>query len=289
MAPEPKEPELVQQLAERAKNEFAKQTCVCIVAANDLNGHVGSGVLLKTAQGTPFLLTARHLLEDDLQQPHGWRPLLVVAPGVSGQEIPDAGASAHFFPGTHDDGRPVDVAIVTLRSELHELFAPIAASIEVVEPSDNVAPTDLVFLVGMPNYFAFENPEVSKQYMISTITYVTGITGHDKKGRLEVEWSTAEVAVENKPFPLLPDRPELNEISPGKTVRLRGPQGISGGGVWKLRGAAPGELWAPSTHARLIGVPVAYDERKTEYAESAVRWASWVHSVANRIDCGSVL
>lgn len=289
MTPERIDSDLVQRLAEKARNEFAAQTCVCVIAADDPGGHVGSGVILKTAQGTPFLLTARHLLEDELP-PDGWRPMRVLAPGVSadGGELLDAGCTAHFFPGVHDDGSPVDVAVVTLRKELHGVLAPIAASVQVVEPADDVLPTDVVFVVGMPNYFAFKDPDAANRYMLSSITYVTGVTGRDKKGRLEIEWGEATVGLENKQFPQLASRPELAELSPGATIRLRHPRGISGGAVWRLRGADRGELWAPSSHARLIGVPVSYDGRRTEYAESAVRWADWLREVANGIDSGSL-
>ncbi|MCA3010771.1 MAG: hypothetical protein INH41_00065 [Myxococcaceae bacterium] len=280
--------ELVQRLADKAKNEFASQTSVCIVAADDLAGHVGSGVILKTARGIPFLLTARHLLEDDL--PQGWRPIRVLAPGVSreGGEFRDAGTSVHFFPGAHDDGKPVDVAIVTLKKGLHSDFAPIAASLDVVDGADDVLSTDVIFAVGMPNYLAFKDPGAANRYLLSTVTYVTGVKGHDKKGRLEIEWGEATVGPENKAFPQLADRPELAEFSPGATVQLGHPRGISGGAVWRLRGAGRGEFWAPSTHARLIGVPVSFDERSTEYAESSVKWASWLRELAGRIDAGTI-
>ncbi len=67
-----------QEFARKACSEFCVRTAVLLVPRNDLSG-VGSGILLRTDQGVPFLLTARHVVEDA-----EWRPLKLLVPGLGG-------------------------------------------------------------------------------------------------------------------------------------------------------------------------------------------------------------
>ena len=55
-------------------------------------------------------------------------------------------------------------------------------------------------------------------------------------------------------------------------------------GIWRFSRSAKEELWSPTGNARLIGIPVAYNERFTEYAESVVHWGAWVKESAARLD-----
>jgi hypothetical protein len=67
-------------------------------------------------------------------------------------------------------------------------------------------------------------------------------------------------------------------------MKLGDAKGISGGGLWAVSGASAGELWSPSTHAKLIGVAVAWNTRDTEYCEPATLWGDWVRAVMQLID-----
>jgi hypothetical protein len=278
-------PEL-ERAIDKARRDFASQTIVCIAAANDLEGHVGSAVLLRTKKGEPFLLTARHTLLDDLPPPDGWKPLTVLVPtlGPEGADIRDAGTSLHLFPPLPFADRIVDVAVVRLDPWLHDALRPLAASIDQVAVEDAVSDTDVVFTVGFPNALAFEDPTLPKRYMVSTVTLVTGIKGHDKHGRLEVEWGEAVVGEGNRAYPKGVGRDDLLQFREGAQIRLPHPGGISGGAVWRLPEAKAAEIWSPSTHAQLIGMTVAYNERSTEYAESSTTFGPWLHKLSAEFD-----
>jgi hypothetical protein len=73
-------------------------------------------------------------------------------------------------------------------------------------------------------------------------------------------------------------------VQAGKTMQLFPPGGISGGGVWRIRGAPQDVVWSPSSHAKLIGVPVAWLESKaTEFAESVAAWGAWLNETSHHL------
>lgn len=132
----------------------------------------------------------------------------------------------------------------------------------------------MLFLAGFPSFLSFRESSTLRRF--GTITYSTGVTGRDEHGRLEVLWDEA-IPTEDAPrFPHL-------ALEPGKLTRLGHPRGISGGGVWRVRGSKKGDIiWSPSSHADLIGIPVAF-LAPTQYAESAVAWGTWLRDAAERL------
>ncbi len=165
--------------------------------------------------------------------------------------------------------KPVDVAVVTLRTNLHSRLRPLAAGIEAIASNDETDADDVVILAGFPTFLSFPSASDARMHLFATITYITGVSGKDEYGRLKVQWNSAI------PYEGGPRLPHL-DVQPGKVMQLGSPGGISGGAVWRVRAPGAGKLWSPSSHAKLIGVPVAWDRRETEYAESVSAWGTLV-------------
>jgi hypothetical protein len=259
-----------QKFARQACTDFCSRTTILLAARGDLSD-LGSAVLLRNDSGVPFLLTAKHVGEDG-----GWKPLRLLVPALD-REILDAGTEkfvAPLPPGRVPE-KPVDVAIVTLRADLHAELAPLAAGMEAIVPDDNIQADEAVIVAGFPTYLAFRSPEDARKYLFSTISHLTGVKGKDEHGRLMLEWTEAIPHEGAPPFPHV-------DVQPGKSMPLGSPLGISGGAVWRVRGAEKGEIWSPSSHAKLIGVPVSWNCRDTEYAESVNAWGTWVIGFARR-------
>jgi len=170
----------LQQHYREANIDFAVRTTVFLAAANDL-ARALSGVLLQTMEGVPFLVTACHMAHDDEWRPVEWRPLRMFVPALK-RELRDVGDRVSFAPlapGRSAD-KPVDVAVVRLRADLHDLLRPLAAPIEVVGDDDRIDPAaDVVLLTGFPSYLAFQSLTDPRLILLSTMTHFTGITGHD--------------------------------------------------------------------------------------------------------------
>ncbi|MGO9828527.1 MAG: hypothetical protein ACLPJH_00175 [Myxococcaceae bacterium] len=264
----------LQQFARRAYKDFAAQVTVLLAPGNDPKNDIGTGILFRTVGGRPFLLSARHVLVRE----GGWKPLRMMVPGLGSTELFDVGEES--FKGPYREGEDVDVAVVTLRDEFHARLFPLAATLDAVAEDDVTQPTDVVFLAGFPTYLAFPSATDSRKYLVSTLTYITGVKGRDRLGRLEVEWSAATPDPDTPPYPHL-------DVQPGVQMKLGSPNGISGGGLWRLGGVAAGALWAPATHAKLIGVAVAWNSIDIEYVESVRAWGAWLRDVARRIDASA--
>jgi len=209
---------------------------------------------------------------------HG-KPLRLLVPSLD-LDVADAGVHALIAPVTAPRAeKPVDVAAVTLRADLHETLRSLAAGMEAVAADDDTRPDDVVILAGFPAFLSFRSPADARMQLFSTITHITGVTGKDEHGRLKVEWNDAIPHEDAPPFPHL-------DVQPGKTMRLGSPAGISGGAVWRVRGAGAGNVWSPSSHAKLIGVPVSWNQHDTEYAESVRAWGPWLAELAPRFGSG---
>src|ERR1700730_9668303 len=122
-----------QEFARKACSEFCARTAVLLTPRNDPSG-VGSGILLRTDRGVPFLLTARHIVENA-----DTRPLKLLVPGLGGVEVANAGTEVQFAPGRTQE-KPVDVAMVRLRDDLHDRLCPLAAGIEAIATDDDTEP-----------------------------------------------------------------------------------------------------------------------------------------------------
>jgi hypothetical protein len=262
-----------EQFARQACKDFVARTTVLVAPGHDLTV-VGSGVLLRTERGRPFLLTARHLLE----RAGGWRPLRLAVPGLGGADLGDVGESAFMGPARDPD--PVDVAVVTFRETYEARLRPLTAGIDAVGEDDLTDASDVVFLVGFPNYLGFRSEADPRVHLVSTLTYFTGVKGRDRHGRLEVAWGQAIPDADAPTYPHL-------KVQAGHSMQLGSPGGVSGGALWRVRGSTAGNLWSPSSHAKLIGVPVAWNQRDTEYAESVVAWGSWLRETALVLDARS--
>jgi hypothetical protein len=191
------------------------------------------------------------------------------------EELRDAGVEAWFAPG-RTPGNPVDVALVALRADVHDRLRPLAAGVERVAADDTVGCDDVLFLCGFPAHLSF--PASPTMHKFTTISYSTGITGKDKHGRLEVYWKDS-IPYDDAKVPPHVDMPA------GKVSKLGPPRGVSGGGLWRVQGSKKGDLiWSPSSHASLVGVPVAWDTRQTEYAESVNDWGAWLRQVAEHLE-----
>jgi len=261
-----------QKFARKACTEFCSRTTILLVPGGKL-ATVGSAVLLRTDDGVPFLLTAAHVVEDA-----GWKPLRLFVPTLD-LDVADAGteALAAPLPPGRATEKPVDVAIVTLRADLHSELRPLAAGLEAIAADDDTQADDVIIVAGFPTFLSFRSLADARMYLFSTISHITGVTGKDEYGRLKVEWSDAIPREDAPRFPHL-------DVQPGKSMRLGSPAGISGGAVWRVRGAGAGKVWSPSSHAKLIGVPVAWDLCDTEYAESVKTWGTWLIEVARRLE-----
>jgi hypothetical protein len=261
-----------QKFARKACNDFCSRTTILVIPGGKLTT-VGSAVLMQTARGVPFLITAKHLVEDA-----DWKPLRMFVPALD-LDAPDVGEEAILapLPVGRDAGKPVDVAVVTLRHDLHARLRPLAAGIDAVASDDHTEPEDVVILAGFPTFLSFQAPADARKYLFSSMTHLTGVTGKDEHGRLMIEWTEAV------PHEDAPAYPHL-DVKPGETMQLGSPVGISGGAVWRVRGASSGVMWSPSSHAKLIGVPVAWNRKDTEYAESVAAWGPWLAEVAARLN-----
>lgn len=262
-----------QAQARKACLDFAARTTVLLAPHGKVTG-LGSGVLLQTGGGVPFVVTARHVVEE---VEGGWEPLRMMVPGLGGKELFDVGAAVYLAPNRKP--KQLDVAVVALRPSVHEVLRPLCAgrAAVVVADNDDLEPSDVVFLAGFPSYLGFQNRQDPREYLAATLTYFTGVKGHDVHGRLEVEWGEA---IPDKEAPVFPHL----DVLPGVPMQLQAPFGVSGGGIWRVRGARGDALWSPSSHAKLIGVPSAWNQRNTQYAESVSAWGPWLTGVANDLD-----
>lgn len=261
-----------------ACDEFIARTTVLLSPRRDLKRCTGSAVLLQNARGVPFLLTASHLFRDDEWRSVEWQPLALFAPALEAEgfaELRDVGMERAFAPGRVPE-KPVDVALVTIRPVFRDRLRPLAASIERIADDDTIWPEDVLLLAGFPTFLSYRASPKTQRF--ATLTYGTGVTGRDQHGRLEVYWDEAI------PHDGIPTLPHLPDVQSGKVMSLGCPGGISGGGLWRVRGSEKGEaIWSPSSHATLIGVPVAWNSRTTEYAESVTAWGSWLKDAADRL------
>ena len=114
--------------------------------------------------------------------------------------------------------------------------------------------------------------------MAQTLTYETELTGKGEKGRLELAWDTAVPLHDSKPLPHV-------RVTAGVEMELDAPFGVSGGGIWRVRRNQKGEIWSPTSHAKLIGVQGTHEPSlKRVYAESVVLWGRWLQEIVGRFD-----
>jgi hypothetical protein len=236
-------------------------------------------MLLATGNKTPFILTARHLLEE-VESPSA---LAVAGPSVGPTSL--SGICERVFLGPirkdhHDEVHAyIDVAIASLNRRGRERLAAPAGFM--VAESSATKENDILIIAGFPSFLSRATLHEEQKVIdmdVASISYITSIEGIDEFHRLKVEWHEARAIWD------MPEMPHF-KVEYGTTFELGAPYGISGGGVWRIRGPNyPVEgIWAPTTHCQLIGVASAKLER-VEFAEPVELWVDWLRSVEQEID-----
>ena len=232
----------------------------------------GSAIILSTSKGVPFLLSARHMFED-----RGDCSAMSIGNGhVALGDVCDRVFLGPSREGPSDyDHQHVDVAAVALRPEARAKLADIVGT--TVATSSDPADNDWVVVSGFPSFLTRTQVGATQiDYHVASISYVTSVQGRDDFGRLRVDWDKAKNVWAS------PDIPHFKV--PDGVFELGRPHGISGGGLWQVRSPREtADVWSPSSHCQLIGVPVAV-QGKVEYAEPVELWRSWLNEIEQEID-----
>jgi hypothetical protein len=270
-----------QRSAREAYTSLISRVSVMVFPRGLEDGTAGSGLLLITPSGTPFLLTARHLFEHMEDAPEL---------ALANESLAYSGAGGRVFLGParpgpacpRDDGAFVDVAAVSLAPAIHAPLSGLAGA--TIAEESGAGEDDVVVIEGFPSFLTKgtrPRPD-SVRFDVARIVYITGIEGRDACGRLRVLWHQAETLWD---VPKIPHYP----VPEREVFDLDGPFGISGGGVWRVRGAADKhEIWVPTKHCQLIGVPSGYLGR-TEFAEPVELWRDWLRDAYGAIDAAALL
>jgi hypothetical protein len=239
----------------------------------------GTALILVTALGTPFLLTARHLVEES----RDCAAAAMMAPRLGHALVTNIGEGLFLGPrrlGTSDgEHEYVDVAVMALTRAAREVLAGApGTSIATGSTGDD---TSLIAVAGFPGGYTRVDVIHAQRAIyvgVTPLLYVTDISGRAQYDRLEVEWDKGTSIWG------LPDDSSFN-VRPDRTFQLCSPHGVSGGGVWCIRGPhhKTEGVWAPSTHCELIGVASAV-LGKVELAEPVELWTDWLNQVEREID-----
>lgn len=273
--------EAKQDHARTAIGEFVQRPAVFLVpgASTDAPTAVASGVALLTPGDIVTVLTAWHVAKDAQNTPHrlGYRGC---DPGLND-------VVRGIIPGPARERRPevtgceegVDVALVLVSDDAQRVLRSMAITIENIASDDDVDDNkDVVVLSGYPFYLSGALDSSPKSRGYSHIHHITGVRHRDDCGRLHLSWDDAVV----RPGDEVP--PHV-DVKPGEVFRLGHPGGISGGAVWRFRGAKKEQpIWAPSSDGQIIGVPMAWDKVSTEIAESCCLWRDWLLESVAKVD-----
>jgi hypothetical protein len=150
-----------------------------------------------------------------------------------------------------------------------------------VAESSATKENDIPIIAGFPSFLSRATLHEEQKVIdmdVAWISYITGIEGVDEFQRLKVGWHEARAIWD------VPEIPHF-KVEHAATFELGAPYGISGGGVWRVRGPdhPVAGIWAPTTHCQLIGVASAKRER-IEFAEPVELWLDWLRSVEQEID-----
>jgi hypothetical protein len=150
-----------------------------------------------------------------------------------------------------------------------------------VAESSATKENDIPIIAGFPSFLSRATLREEQKVIdmdVASLSYITSIEGTDEFHRLKVEWHEARAIWD------MPEMPHF-KVEYGTTFELGAPCGISGGGVWRVRGPDhPVEgIWAPATHCQLIGVASAKRGR-VEFAEPVELWLNWLRGVEHEID-----
>lgn len=254
--------------------------CTVFVVPGEPKSHQefqpGTGVLLATPRGTPYLLTAAHVVEDASGQPVKrlaissdlLDPLRIDAAVLLGPMRPDCHSANHAR---------VDVAAVSLVAVRSQVAPLLGAAVD-ADPA--VGPDDLMVLSGFPAGLCRYNPVGPRLLDVDLVRalYMTRIEeGRDPFGRFRLRWDEAQAVWG------VPKTSHLT-FETGDRFELGRPHGISGGGLWRIRSPqSPTELWSPSSHCQVVGVASAVSG-KDELIEPSALWFDWLREAEAELD-----
>lgn len=235
----------------------------------------GSGLLLTTNKKTPFLLTAQHLFDNQGRQ----TAVSLINESHILDDVVNRVFSGPRRKEKHDgDHEYVDVAAVslvpTVRDRIREIVRATIATDSETHEDDNVV------IAGFPSFLIQGERPTERRLDLhyAPFFHFTGIEGHDSIGRLRVGWNKARVIWE------IPEIPHFRIPDTEAVFELESPRGISGGGLWRVRGPiSKAEIWTPTSHCQLIGVPVAY-KGKIAFAEPVESFRTWLDDISLEID-----
>src|ERR1017187_2614109 len=269
-----------QTWAREAYSTFIHRSTVLLLPLGEQSlDDTGTGLLLLTAHGTPFVLTARHIVEEF----GDCATAAIMSPNLGDVRVSRIGERVFLGPtrlGSPDDEHVnVDVAAIALARVARERLAGTPGASVAADSTQGEA--DLIAIAGFPARYTKVDIVHAQRTVYVGVTpflYVTGINGRDQYGRLEVEWDKG-MSVWG-----LPDDSRF-DVRPDRTFQVCSPHGMSGGGVWQILGPAhkPEGIWAPATHCELIGIASAV-RGKVEFAEPVEIWADWLRHVEREID-----
>jgi hypothetical protein len=240
------------------------------VLPDGLTGEAGTGIAAKTRQGTPFVITVRHLFERRGEACPG-----LVLGNEKMDTVWDAGLRAIpgpprlGFAGTKNES--VDVAAVMLNRRGRFALRDIAGVM--LGDDSSTDQTDVLAISGFPTYLGQPASPSDRLLHSKRVIYITRVNGRDQFKRLEVQWDEARV------FPESASIPHSGEH--GNTFNLGPPHGISGGGLWRFRMYVKNEIWA--THFELIGLAGSVFGNE-ELCEPVELWRSWLDGIETTID-----
>lgn len=266
-----------QAQAEEALRKFALEVTVLVNPREDPR-NIGSGVLLHRDDGTLFVLTAAHLVEDG-----NWKPLLIGVSTSPAKNIRDAVIAVHLAPdrGPND---PIDVAVLALSQEAQHQLRTVGAPTSCVAPDDDLTDGDFVFMNGYPSNRMLQTGNVRVDADGTTVAgltvvnlfFVTKTHGRDDKGRLLVSWGDGVADNDGPPPPHI-------QWKDGERVDMGSPVGVSGAGLWRSRLPGATDLWSPRKHAELVGINSAWNKRDREIVEGVSLWRAWFDDLVQRL------
>ncbi len=272
-----------------ALNDFAGSALVFLwegeVSADNAATANGSGTVLRTPGGRLFVLTARHVFEDDSNgEPQTFERAQTVKYAVGGRAVQfgkaDALGEQHWHPS-------VDVAIALLKPDVATHFADAALSVDMVaKTADDATEGHMTMICGFPAGYrrtAIDHQNKKVDHGLASVTYSTDVEGQDNKGRHRVRWGEAEMT---GTVPMQArDSAAARQlgIKPGQVFDLAHPGGISGGPLWRFRKVPKNEVWEPSKLARIVGIASTYLEPHS-FAPSVSTWGDWLRDAIAKID-----
>ena len=167
-----------------AWHDHVARALVCIVpgSVDAAPGYISSGVTVQTPMGTPFIVTARHVLENERNLRIGSRVFadFLQDPVVKIFLAPDR-------PGGSGDHTTIDVAVAAINGEGRDCLVPLAVPPVSISVDAAEASGDEVAIAGFVASLA-RWEDVERTFRTGIMVYSTTQDGCDEQGRLKVAW-----------------------------------------------------------------------------------------------------